>query len=289
MNLLNRPSKLRTLLILGRVSNLPTVWSDCLAGWWLAGGRNWPALLCISISASFLYEAGMFLNDAFDADFDRQYRRNRPIPSGAIGRTEVWCWGYVWLVLGLAVLAWMGTTTVVLGLVLSACIVLYDAIHKIVPLSPLLMGACRLLVYLLAASAAPLGVSGEVVWKGLALGAYVVGLSCLARKESSGGGVNYWPIWLMAAPLLMAALVDDGPAWPAGGLFSAVLAAWVLWALSRSHGQIGSNVGYTVSQLLAGIVLVDLLAVASLSDGWPGLFGVWFPAALLLQRFVPAT
>ena len=33
-----QPSNLRTLLVLGRASNLPTVWSNCFAGWLLGGG-----------------------------------------------------------------------------------------------------------------------------------------------------------------------------------------------------------------------------------------------------------
>ena len=42
-------SKLRALLILGRVSNLPTVWSNCLAGWLLGGGGEWGrfVVLCL--------------------------------------------------------------------------------------------------------------------------------------------------------------------------------------------------------------------------------------------------
>jgi hypothetical protein len=60
------------------------------------------------------------------------------------------------------------------------------------------------------------------------------------------------------------ALLDAG-----GGLFAGV-AAWSSWALSRSLGQPEPNVGYTVSRLLAGIVLVDLLAVASSSEPWIG-------------------
>ena len=53
MNLFGPPSKLRTLLILGRVSNLPTVWSDCLAAWWLGGGGNVWTLVCVSMSVQF--------------------------------------------------------------------------------------------------------------------------------------------------------------------------------------------------------------------------------------------
>ena len=33
-------SYLRTLLVLGRASNLPTVWSNCLAGWLLGEGGH---------------------------------------------------------------------------------------------------------------------------------------------------------------------------------------------------------------------------------------------------------
>ncbi|MBN8245849.1 MAG: UbiA family prenyltransferase, partial [Verrucomicrobia bacterium] len=90
---------LRTLLILGRVSNLPTVWSNCLAGWWLGGGGGSPwALVRLCLGASLMYVAGMYLNDAFDAEFDRQYRRTRPIPSGAIAESLVWRLG--WILLG---------------------------------------------------------------------------------------------------------------------------------------------------------------------------------------------
>src|SRR5919106_1715629 len=93
-------SYLRTLLVLGRASNLPTVWSNCLAGWALAGGLPLTGdfrqmidepvrFLILCLGASLLYIGGMYLNDAFDADFDRQHRRERPIPSGAIGAGAV--------------------------------------------------------------------------------------------------------------------------------------------------------------------------------------------------------
>src|SRR5205085_11052794 len=77
-------SQLRTLLILGRVSNLPTVWSNCLAGWILGGGGQLGRLMVLCAGATFLYTGGMYLNDAFDAEFDLQHRPERPIPSGAI-------------------------------------------------------------------------------------------------------------------------------------------------------------------------------------------------------------
>ncbi|HEX4119391.1 MAG TPA: UbiA family prenyltransferase [Verrucomicrobiae bacterium] len=288
MNWFPRPSKWRVFLTLGRVSNLPTVWSDCVAAWWLGGGGAVWTLVCISISLSLLYEGGMFLNDAFDATFDRHHRRTRPIPSGAISEGEVWQWGCVWLILGLAGVAWRGSTVLIFGLLLSGCIVTYNAVHKWTPFAPLLMGACRLGVYLVAASAASNGVNGEVIWKGIALAVYVAGLSWIARKESGRAKINYWPCILLVAPIFMAGCIDDGVSARAATVFSVVLALWGLWAVSRSFGR-GANIGFTVSRLLAGIVLVDLLSVAVIGKPWTAIFPILFLLALLLQRFIPAT
>src|SRR3954463_7659749 len=173
-------SRLRALLVLGRVSNLPTVWSNCLAGWWLGGRENSQTLPYLFTGATFLYVAGMFLNDAFDAEFDRQYRQERPIPSGAISQRAVWLWAFAWLMLGLACLAKCGRSTVLLGLILSVCILVYDATHKRIAFAPLVMGQCRLLLYLVAASAGADGINGWAVWCGLALAFYIIGLSYIA-------------------------------------------------------------------------------------------------------------
>ena len=289
MNSLSRPSKLRTLLVLGRVSNLPTVWSNCLAGWCLGGHGSVASLVWVALSASFLYEGGMFLNDAFDAEFDYHHRRARPIPSGAITEREVWRWGWVGLALGLAAALGLGPTVVMWAAALAACIILYNAVHKWTPLAPVLMGLCRCCVYLMAASAAPHGVSGEVIWKGMALAAYVVGLSCLARKESSRVRINFWPTLFLLTPAFFAGLMDDDASWTAAAVYAVVVAGWSAWALSRSLGRAEPNIGYTVSRLLAGIVLVDVLAVANSGEPWTGCFAVWFALALLLQRYIPAT
>src|SRR4029434_3657129 len=110
--------KLRTLLILGRVSNLPTVWSNCLAGWWLSGAGTAKDFALLCLGATCLYLGGMYLNDAFDAQFDQQHRPERPIPSGAIRVETVWGWGFAWMGVGLACLFLFGKVTVILALLL---------------------------------------------------------------------------------------------------------------------------------------------------------------------------
>ena len=82
-------------LRLGRVSNLPTVWTNTLAALLLAGGtvadgRTVPLLLAMSLA----YVGGMYLNDAFDARIDAIERPERPIPSGAISAHAVFAAGF---------------------------------------------------------------------------------------------------------------------------------------------------------------------------------------------------
>jgi 4-hydroxybenzoate polyprenyltransferase len=163
---MNFATRLRTLLVLGRVSNLPTVWSNCLAAWLLGGGGPWRRFAVLCAGASLLYTGGMFLNDAFDADFDRRYRAERPIPSGQISPRMVWAVAWAMLVAGWLAILLLGMTAAIFGAMLVACIVVYDAIHKRTALAPLLMAACRLLLYLVAASAAQCE-SAQVRWRHL--------------------------------------------------------------------------------------------------------------------------
>lgn len=287
---LQMPS-LRTLLVLGRTSNLPTVWSNCLAGWWLggAGRENLHKLYGLLIGATLVYLGGMYLNDAFDANFDAQYRRERPIPSGAIAAGTVWRFGFGLLILGLIALFTVGLITGLLGTVLVLCILIYDMIHKIFVLSPILMAMCRFLLYLTAASAAAWGVSGGAIWCGLALGCYIVGLSFLARKEVTRNEPPLWPCLLLIIPVVLALIMNVDGYRQNAVLLSAVLVLWVSRSLRFAYRPAERNIGRSVSGLLAGIVLVDLLACEDVPHPFAAVFLGLFLLALLFQRFVPAT
>jgi 4-hydroxybenzoate polyprenyltransferase len=283
--------KFRTLLILGRVSNLPTVWSNCLAGWWLGGGGNLWKLPLLLLGASAVYTGGMFLNDAFDADFDRQRRPTRPIPSGAITRESVWAWSIGLLAMGTLLLAVLGKIAAVLALTLLVSIIIYDATHKAITASPWLMGLCRFWVYLIAGATGVTGVSGDPIWCGAVLAFYIAGLSFVARRESFRGEVPYWPLLLLAAPIFLAMLMNVGEARKAAMLISAVLLLWTARCVRPIFFGGEINVGRIVTGLLAGIVLVDWLAVAPQIPHWTSVivFPALFAATKLLQRFVPAT
>jgi 4-hydroxybenzoate polyprenyltransferase len=282
--------QLRILLVLGRVSNLPTVWSNCLAGWWLSGGGNFWKLPFLLLGMSALYTGGMFLNDAFDADFDQQRRAARPIPSGKISTKTVWRFGWAWLALGIFCLLFLGKIAGPLAIILAVCILVYNAVHKVITASPWLLGLCRFWVYVIAGTAGADGLNGWPIWCGAALAFYVVGLSYVAKRESFRGPVPHWPLIFLAVPMLLAQLMNVGDALKPALWVSLILALWMARCLRTifSAGEI--NVGRIVSGLLAGIVFVDWLAVAPQCPRWlGGIFLILFGATLLLQRFIPAT
>jgi hypothetical protein len=279
----------RALLILGRISNLPTVWSNCMAGWWLGGGGNLDKLPFLFLGATLLYSGGMFLNDAFDADFDRQHRRERPIPAGAIAANTVWAVGVGLLSLGAGLLFLAGTITGALGMALAVCIVLYDAVHKAITFSPVLMGICRFFLYVIAASIGAAGITGWSLWCGVALGIYVIGLSYLARRESTHGAFQYWPLILLATPIFLALIMNAGSYRQPALLLSAIFGLWVLRCLRHTLWSPERQIGRTVSGLLAAIVFVDWIAMADAPREFGFIFIGLFLLAMLFQRFVPAT
>ena len=281
----------RTFLILGRVSNLPTVWSNCLCGWWLSGGGQWGSFLVLCLGASLLYVGGMYLNDAFDADFDRARRSNRPIPQGLISERLVWMAGVCQLAAGWALVASLGKGPAVWGLALVGAILVYDAVHKAVSFAPVLMALCRVFLVILAGATGDMGVSGLGVWSAVVLGCWIVGLSYLARRESDAHAlVRFWPVLALAAPLLLAVLANPGPTQARAWIIGLLLAAWAWRCIRFTFPPPGTqrNIVKTVSGLLAGICLVDLLAVAP-GFGLGLAFVSLFAASLLFQRYVPAT
>tara|TARA_B110000467_G_scaffold91006_1_gene82307 strand:+ start:2634 stop:3539 length:906 start_codon:yes stop_codon:yes gene_type:complete len=290
---------IKALLLLGRVSNLPTVWSNCLAAWLLAGGAlvesaDQQRFTWLIAGATLLFLAGMFLNDAFDVQFDREHRPERPIPSGAITAKTVWVLGIGQLLLGLGCLVWMNTLATLCALGLAASILLYDWLHKRTAWSPMLMGLCRLFLYLLAAATTtePLGLS--VVLCAFALWAYIVGLSNIARREATGGRVNSWPCWLLGLPLALAFALPywDGEAdisWRGVLVAAALYALWTVRSLLFTFKSMTPQYGRTVSGLLAGIVLFDFLLTANQNMQMGVVFFGFFGLALLFQRYIPAT
>ncbi len=281
----------RPWLELGRVSNLPTVWSNCLAAWLRGGGGSWGRFLAVCVGTSCVYVGGMFLNDACDERFDRRARSERPIPRGAVESRTVWRASAGVLGAGWLLLAMLGPTTAMLGGLLVVSVVVYDFTHKFVSFSPVTMALCRHLLYLVAGSAAWNGVVGDTVWSGLALGAYVIGLSYIARGESVGGVPRWWSLPLLLAPLGLAVFMNPFDAWGRSRMLMPVLILliWTAKSLAELYRPGGGGAKTAVSGLLAGIVFVDVLATVPAPWPWGAAFLGFFGLALLLQRRVAAT
>jgi 4-hydroxybenzoate polyprenyltransferase len=177
---------LRTALRLGRVSNLPTVWTNVMAGLALNGGTPRPGLVIpLAIATSLFYVAGMYLNDAFDHRWDAQHRPDRPIPSGEVSAATVFKAGFGMMAAGLVLLALgPGSLLPALGGVgLGACILIYDTTHKANPAAAVVMGLCRVCVYFIAGWAVAPDLGGGVYLGSAVLLVYLIALTLIARHE----------------------------------------------------------------------------------------------------------
>jgi 4-hydroxybenzoate polyprenyltransferase len=276
-------------LRLGRVSNLPTVGSNVLAGVVLAGGTiSALAMATLVVAASAFYVGGMFLNDAYDAQIDARERPERPIPSGQVSRAEVMTWGFGWLALGLALVAFVKPVALVAGAATCGLIVLYNRWHKGNPLGPVIMGLCRVGLYLIAASCA--GGITAAVWVGAALLlSWVLGLTYVAKHEGTGSIVTRWPLWCLLAPLLYALpiLWQGGPGFARGLVFAT---AYWLYRSIKLVGLGGPHIRTAVVSLIAGISLVDALLIVRAGSPSLALWAILaFGATLGLQRWVSGT
>ena len=291
--------KLNTALELGRVSNLPTVWTNVLAGVVLAGSpaSAGPAAILLLLAAlTLFYTGGMFLNDAFDRSIDASERPGRPIPAGRVSAAAVFGWGFGMLGGGVLLLlvAGYGYTEsaewrpAAAGLALAGAIVLYNAWHKGNPISPFLMGLCRMLVYVTAGFAVARELPPELFLGAAALLSYLIGLTYAAKQENLNRIANLWPLLFLAAPFVYA---PAGPGLDAAGVaILAGFAAWVMYALSFLVVPSRIRVPRAVVSLLAGICLLDALLISAAGGGalaWLAVAG--FPLTLVLQRWVSGT
>ena len=300
-------SLVRALLVLGRVSNLPTIWSNCLCGWLIGvgytgiGAIDWSMILWLCAGGTAMYLGGMYLNDACDVAFDRKYRKERPIPSGAISEGTAWKIGIGLLGLGTGAMSLQGGTTALLALALFNCILIYNFLHKKISWSPVLIALCRFFLIMLIASFAHVTASTEgsffahqnsglATWTASVLCLYIIGLSCMAKVESGPGLVRFWPCLMLVAPVLLALFVNSsGENRKDALLVSAILGLWVVRCLRSAIWEEKRDIGKTVGGLLAGIALVDLLAVPHVSPELAGIFLGLFALSLAAQRWIPAT
>jgi 4-hydroxybenzoate polyprenyltransferase len=284
-------------LRLGRVSNLPTVWSNVLAALALSGPLpGLPSLLALCGTFSLYYVAGMYLNDAFDRHVDAHERPSRPIPSGQAPAWLVFALGFGGLALAIGFSVLIAAQhapasmyrTLALGFALAAFIVGYNLHHKHNPLSPLVMGLCRVFVYATAAMA----VAGEVeraVWLGsAALLSHLIGLTYAAKQETLRQVENAWPLLFLILPPAYGIYLGLQQPWVFA--FVLVLVLWVLHSLRFLWDELRRSIPAAVVRLIAGIALLDAMLIASAGPLWVAISAATLCALTrVLQRVIPGT
>ena len=300
-------TRLRAWLELTRGANLPTVWSNLLVGWLLAiasgatlDGDSFPILVAALIGATFLYTAGMFLNDAADAVWDRSHRPERPIPSGRLPLGQAAGAGAALLILGVAAFLRVAPAALAAALMLAALILAYTRWHKARPaLAPWLMGACRATLPVIGFATVgfvPGGAGrGLLLAHAAALALATAGISLLARHESAGGAPGR-----AASAVAWAALLPV----PAFLLATGV----VSWSVLIGAAGLGLGLSWTSTRIpdiaarvatrIAGLALLDYLLWLAirpafdradpLSQGGLMLL-LFFGTALALRRLLPST
>jgi 4-hydroxybenzoate polyprenyltransferase len=311
--------KFKAVLTLGRISNLPTIWTNVFAAMMLAMyGRELPIFrlpykgsvdymieikqyIWMLVGASLVYVSGTTLNDAFDEKYDKKHNPQRPIPSGILKTWEVWAIGIFEMATGGHVLFHFAHVQPLYLILLCCAISFYDSIHKKWAGSVWIMGSCRLFLWLAAASALASTYPGEigdenyssitnlvVVWS-IALLLYIAGITYVARGEATGKLPLFpWPFLLLYSPFLLGFFfcISSGQ-WVALPILLA-LGLGIRTGIQKAKLK-GAGIGQGVALWLALITVVDALAVTLVSpmSGYPLLLA--FPLCLLTQKFFSAT
>jgi 4-hydroxybenzoate polyprenyltransferase len=302
----------QALFSMGRVSNLPTILSNVTVGYYLGGGQiesnPQPWLIATAAIACF-YEGGMVLNAICDYSVDLRERPERPLPSGRFSKFSAVLITFFLFLSGLGLVTYFLPQAFLLSVLLMGLIVTYNLVHTQFGLAPLLMGACRGCVYLIAATVA--GWSGlksltdflpapltqirahglsSVLIMALGLTLYIAAVSFIARDEvkSSWSKVQsasaFAVLGVVLWPILFAGHWD-------GILFVGFLP--VFYWFVKTEVQLlrkKTSVPKAVGSMLAGISLWDALVLATVQSV-SGMCLAWvcFGGARLWQRRIQST
>ncbi len=293
-----------------RFPNLFTALADSWAGYFSAQGNLWLIdpieLMLLSCASAGLYAWGVVFNDVVDLPQDRLFRPERPLPSGALSLGVAKGAGGTCLLVGLGAviaLAAMGKSfqPLLLGLLLAACVVLYNLWVKPTALGPAAMGLCRALNFLLGIS---VGWADQEVsllfhlWGAVSLATYVAGITLFARREETESRRRdlLFAAAVMGAGFLLLALVPYSlpqtgpfvrPQWAQWGVLLVVIAVILGYRLALAVVDPSPTmVRKAVKQAILWIIVWDATLCFAYAGGTAagiivlllvpaGLLGIW--------------
>lgn len=307
-------SSLRAVLQLLRLPAVFSAMADIVLGFLLThrsllvDGCPGPFLLLVAASSG-LYLAGMAFNDIFDRHRDAELRPERPLPSGRVSLRRAVGLAATLLTVGLLSAAVAGLSSLLVALLLTAAIFVYDGRMKETLCGPLVMGSCRSLNVLLGASA---GVAWGALWQppqvwiAAGLGLYIAGITWFARNEaghssrrSLAGAALLLNLGLLALLLFVIRPefgVTTGENMPAP--FARVVFAWGMVAVVVNRAVMGAllrpepvPIQRAVTTMLRWLIVLDAVLVYAVS-GRPDyalLTALLLLPALLLGRWISVT
>ena len=286
-------SSLRTYLVLGRVSNLPTVWANVLCGLLLTSLSFSPVVAGhLFVGLSLLYIGGMYMNDFCDAAYDQAAGKDRPIVTGAITQARVRLITAFLIGGGIAAIVLIGPRAAIWGGVLVVLISAYNITHKRWAYAFVLMAACRSVIYFIVAEAAVGEIASVVKIAAAAQFFYICGITLLARHEESSRSFNSYGLLFLGigAGIPLVYLVSYFET--QGIATGALLLAWIALSLYKARTGTSLVPGKSIPPLLAGICLLDLALLGAFAAPYfaqAATFAAFFALTLIFQRFIPAS
>lgn len=227
--------RLKSVLALCRVSNLPTIWMNVIAASVLVASAHqqpvaWLVVAILALSMSAFYCAGMSLNDVCDYSWDKQHQPYRPIVEGKVSLAQAKLVTLVLFAVGFALLCLAPSLAGLLySLALFAVIYAYNVFHKQHSSSVFLMAGARALVFVVTAQA----LVGELTFWVLVAAClqflYTLSLTLVGRHESRRGRPYAGPViprmiaGMAVLDGLVLTLVLASPLWLGLGLLLAFL------------------------------------------------------------------
>ena len=222
-------SKFQAWLSTGRISNIPTVWCNCLVILLLSDNVEFTeaylgngTLSILLLAATYIYIGGCFQGDAFDVKFDRKHNPQRPIPSGVLGHKNVLFASIALLVAGIGLTSLTNSSTSFTNSIdyarafptrtstyaatsLVLIITLYSWLHKRSAWFSLsLIALCRFTLILFSSTflvtVSKNALSGDwlyylregsVLWIASTVALYTVCFASVARLEHSSQGISW--------------------------------------------------------------------------------------------------
>jgi 4-hydroxybenzoate polyprenyltransferase len=260
-------SKTHAWLSMMRISNSPTVLSNILVGTAIAitmQSKYWTLNLSydsfFAICILVVYFAGMILNDAFDANYDKKHRPDRPIPSGLIPRSFAWIAGLTLLgavsVFGIGHGAANGLVLLVLA------VLLYTFLHRWFVPALVLMAICRGLVYFIVANPSQSDDMSFLITFCLVLAFYTAVLTCIGRFENDKSTKFTWITWVLLVSPAYIVFAYLPNSWIASiPLVYMVYWIWLAWSDFKSNNKISG-----MHRTISGFCLLDCVLATSLEQ-----------------------